>query len=369
MNVCLIGNGLISLTLAKTLINKKIKVFMYYEGDRKILDNNRTIGISSDNLDFIKKNIIKINKKLIWEINKIEIYNHQNTNEKILNFQQSNKKLFSIIKNNDLYELLINSLKKNNKFKKIKIKDKSFYSKIINNEKFDLVINCDGSNEISSRYFFQKIIKDYVSKAYATTINHNKINNQKAIQIFTKHGPLAFLPISMTQTSVVYSIKNKGINNYLKLPQSELEKLILKNNKKYKINSINKFSSFELKAKTLRNYYSKNIMAFGDALHQIHPLSGQGFNMALRDIKVFLNLLMYKENLGLPVDHSIYEQFENKTKHLNFLFSSANDFIYEFFNYDNSYLKPFSKKIFNYLNNNKIFNKLAVQYADKGLMI
>ncbi len=121
--------------------------------------------------------------------------------------------------------------------------------------------------------------------------------------------------------------------------------------------------------KTLRKYYNKNILAFGDMLHQIHPLSGQGFNMALRDIKVFLNLLIDKENLGLPVDHYIYQQFENKTKHLNFIFSSANDFIYEFFNYDNFYLKPFSKKIFNYLNNNKLFNKLAVQYADKGLMI
>mgnify|MGYP003387649395 FL=1 len=65
--------------------------------------------------------------------------------------------------------------------------------------------------------------------------------------------------------------------------------------------------------------------------------------MALRDIKVFLNLLIDKENLGLPVDHYIYQQFENKTKHLNFMFSSANDFIYEFFNYDNFYLKPFNK--------------------------
>jgi len=126
---------------------------------------------------------------------------------------------------------------------------------------------------------------------------------------------------------------------------------------------------FKLKSKTLRNYYNKNILAFGDMLHQIHPLSGQGFNMALRDIKVFLNLLIDKENLGLPIDHYIYQQFENKTKHLNFMFSSANDFIYEFFNYDNFYLKPFSKKLFNYLNNNKLFNKLAVQYADKGLMI
>ena len=35
MNVCLIGDGLISLTLAKTLINKKIKVFMYYKNNKK----------------------------------------------------------------------------------------------------------------------------------------------------------------------------------------------------------------------------------------------------------------------------------------------------------------------------------------------
>ena len=185
MNVCLIGDGLISLTLAKTLINNKIKVFMYYENNRKILNNNRTIGISSDNLDFIQKKILKINKNLIWEINKIEIYNDKNIKEKILNFQQSNKRLFSIMKNNDLYKLLTNSLKKNNKFKKIKIKNKSFYSKIINNQKFNLVINCDGKNEISTRYFYRKIIKNYESTAYVALINHNKINNQKAIQIFT----------------------------------------------------------------------------------------------------------------------------------------------------------------------------------------
>ena len=56
-----------------------------------------------DEIDFIQKKIVKINQNLIWDINKIEIYNDLNTKEKILNFQQSNKILFSIIKNNDLY--------------------------------------------------------------------------------------------------------------------------------------------------------------------------------------------------------------------------------------------------------------------------
>ena len=65
----------------------------------------------------------------------------------------------------------------------------------------------------------------------------------------------------------------------------------------------------------------------------------------------------------------MYEEFENKTKHLNFLFASGNDFIYEFFNNDNYYLKSFSKRLFNYLDNNKSFSNLAIKYADKGLRI
>ena len=35
MNICIIGNSLASLALAKNLINKKIKVFVYYEDTKK----------------------------------------------------------------------------------------------------------------------------------------------------------------------------------------------------------------------------------------------------------------------------------------------------------------------------------------------
>ena len=91
--------------------------------------------------------------------------------------------------------------------------------------------------------------------------------------------------------------------------------------------------------------------------------------MTLRDIRIFLMLIKDRENLGLPIDYSICKEFENKTKHLNFIFSSGNDFIYEFFNYDNFYLKIFPKKIFNYLNNSIFLKKLAIKYADKGIIV
>ena len=71
--------------------------------------------ITDNVLGFIFKNF----NRLIWKINQIEIYNDQNKKKKILNFQKEKKKLFSIIKNSDFYKLLINNLKKSNRFKKI----------------------------------------------------------------------------------------------------------------------------------------------------------------------------------------------------------------------------------------------------------
>tara|TARA_Y100000590_G_scaffold294938_1_gene332407 strand:- start:3455 stop:4555 length:1101 start_codon:yes stop_codon:yes gene_type:complete len=366
MNICLIGDGLICLSLAKTLINNKFKVSMYYGSNKKISSDNRTIGISTNNLEFFEKEIVKINKKLFWKIKEIDIYREDNRNSKILNFKDQKKTLFSIIKNRNLYDLINNSLKKNKSFKKILIKNKTFYNKIFLENKYDLIINCDGKNEISKKYFYRKILKNYNSTAYVTLIKHKKVNNKNATQIFTRLGPIAFLPISETQTSIVYSIKN---NDQKKLSQQNFEKLLDINNNKYKIVSVNKIETFNLSSKILRNYYYKNVLAFGDMLHQIHPLSGQGFNMSVRDIKILLELLKNRQSLGLPIDSSIYKEFEKNTKHLNFLFSHGNDFIYEFFNYNNSYLKPFSSKLLYYLKNKNLLNDLAIKYADKGLLI
>ena len=40
-----------------------------------------------------------------------------------------------------------------------------------------------------------EIIKKYNSYAYTTVITHDQILNDTAFQIFTKKGPLAFLPL------------------------------------------------------------------------------------------------------------------------------------------------------------------------------
>ena len=63
MNICIIGSGLTSLSLAKNLINKKINVHLYHKNKTKPISSSRTIGISKNNLEFFKKEIHDISKK------------------------------------------------------------------------------------------------------------------------------------------------------------------------------------------------------------------------------------------------------------------------------------------------------------------
>jgi len=361
MNICIIGDGLTGLSLAKNLINKKINVHLYHKIKNENLSSNRTIGISKNNLEFYKKEILNISKKFLWEIKKIEIFSEKLGKESLLKFENDN--LFYMVKNNDLCKLLINKISKNKFFKKSLIKTDSFYINLLKKNKYDLIINCDSNNFLSRKFFTKKINKDYDNFAYTTILKHKKIVNNIATQIFTKNGPIAYLPISNSETSIVCSLdtKNKKYND------SEIFDLISNNNFKYQIQKILKLSNFKLSSSNLRNYYHENILAFGDLLHRIHPLAGQGFNMTIRDIKVLSEIIQNKIDLGIQLDSSILNEFEKKTKNKNFLFSSSVDFIHETFNFDKKIRNKNFNKILKIIGKNKKLSGYFIKLADRGL--
>ena len=111
MKVCILGNGLTSLTLAKSLVNLGINVDIFSDQKIKKYNKIQTIGISRNNIEFFNSNILNI-KKLLWDINNIEIFSEGLENQKILNFENRNQNLFSIIRNFQIYSLLYSKLKK-----------------------------------------------------------------------------------------------------------------------------------------------------------------------------------------------------------------------------------------------------------------
>ena len=358
MRVCILGNNLTALTLAKTLVNHKINVHLFFNKKDYKIDESRTIGIANNNINFFNNYIINI-EKIIWKLKRIEIFSDNLKKERLINFKTNKDYLFSIVKNNKLYQLLEKDLSKN-KFFKSKFSNEK---KISFFDKYELIINCDSSNFITNRYFSKNIIKKYNSYAYTTIIKHDQILNDTAFQIFTKKGPIAFLPISNRETSVVYSIhsSNDKINE-------NIAQLIKDKNYKYKITNIEKIKSFELKSLNLRSYYHKNILAFGDLLHKIHPLAGQGFNMTIRDIKVLLDIIKKRVDAGLSLDSSVNLEFQNKIKHKNFIFSNGVDLIHEFFNFERKMKSNFLSKSVKNISNYPRINKMFTEIADRGIL-
>ncbi len=356
MRVCILGSGLTALTLAKALVNEKIYVDIVAFNKKLNIEKSRTIGISKSNYEYINKNIIKI-KNIIWKLKKIEIYSENLKNEKVLNFENNTNQLFSIIKNHQIYKALDKSLGKNKYYKKIKYEKKS-----IKSEKYNLIINTDYNSVLTKKYFNKKIEKTYNSFAFTTVIDHDKIPNDIAIQIFTKMGPLAFLPLSKNKTSIVYSIY--GLK---KLSREKIIQLINQHNPKFKIKKFYKIEHFKLKSFILRSYYHKNILAFGDLLHRIHPLAGQGFNMTIRDINTLVNIVKEKIDLGLPLDSSVNDKFEKKIKHKNYIFSNGIDLVQEFFNFERKFDNSILSKSVKLLGGNISINKMFTKIADKGI--
>ena len=88
MKVCIVGDGIVSLALAKALVNKGLYVDLFSSHKFGNYDPTRTLGISKSNIDFFNKEIINI-EKILWNVKKIKIYLENLKKKEILNFSKN----------------------------------------------------------------------------------------------------------------------------------------------------------------------------------------------------------------------------------------------------------------------------------------
>ena len=67
-------------------------------------------------------------------------------------------------------------------------------------------------------------------------------------------------------------------------------------------------------------------------------------------------------------DKKALKEFEDLTKHYNYLYANGVNFINEFFKVDNTLNNNYSKKILNFLDNNSLFKKYLIRFADRGFI-
>ena len=180
---------------------------------------------------------------------------------------------------------------------------------------------------------------------------------------------MAFLPISNNKTSVVWSVKKKFIENsnniIIKKKIESYAKNFFRN-----IVFISNFEKKELNLLIRSKYHSERVLLFGDAIHLVHPLAGQGTNMMIRDLNVLTEILKNKVNLGLDVgSDEVLSEFTNMTKSKNFAYAFGIDFIRKSFKFKKKPLKSIRDKIMMEINKKNIIKNIVYNVANKGLKL
>lgn len=376
--IAILGSGLTGKAIAMALLDLNLSVDLIEQVSApKNHQSNVTLSISDASLKILQNLGVKKTKSNFWPLQKIILFDGLKKESKpdteFYNLNQK-KNLSHIVKRNILEKEINKKLKKANFIKnKISyIEDRGFLKKIFFQNKKTIEYNLIIATEFSNLKLLsneKKLNWDYSETAYTFVFHHKKLLNNCARQFFLKDGPLAFLPISNTKTSVVWSVKNK----------SNAEKIILNYDERLnflKMISVDfydvtgctkKLEKFGLTFEFLRKTALSRVIFMGDITHKIHPIAGQGWNMTLRDIDILGNILKTKLNKGYDVgDFGILKDFERKTKASNLLFAVSIDLIRKVFRSQSPAISKLRKKSFSIVSQPTVMNKI-IDLADKGL--
>lgn len=156
--------------------------------------------------------------------------------------------------------------------------------------------------------------QDYQQSAVITNITPGQPHQNIAYERFTDTGPLAFLPLTENRCSVVWTV-----------PSEQAEELALLDDAAFlaKLQQRFGFRLGRLRKTGKRHVYPLalvestqvvrgRVVIMGNAAHAIHPVAGQGFNLALRDIALLAELLTANSSQTLDETLATYEAMREK---------------------------------------------------------
>jgi 2-octaprenyl-6-methoxyphenol hydroxylase len=385
--ICIIGSGLTGLMIAYLLSKFRLQIDIVEQDFNKKKINPTKIALSKSSLDELCRYGLKDIKKKSNIIKNIYLHDSYSSIslKQDLHFSVSNKKeaLAYIIDSNTLFSDIYKKLKslKNINFinKEISsINDEKFFKEItfkdLIKKNYSLIIFASAKNlSLLSKFKLRKVVdKSYNEDAYVFNLFHVKISNNSARQFFLKDGPLAFLPVSSTETSVIWSIKNNSINKKYVSNKKYLSNFFNNHFKELfkEIISISEINKFNLNYIFNELKDSKRTLLFGEIANKIHPIAGQGWNMTLRNIFSLIKVIKYSINLGLEIGNDIFiKKYLDETNLNNLAFATLIDGIRKIFDIRIDSYAAIRKNTLSNLDKNFFIKKNFINIANKGLFI
>ena len=286
---------------------------------------------------------------------------------------EPNSTMGKILPNKIISEQLATSLKENKNIDTL-FKTKSIRKETHSN-KVSIVI--DEQKEIFARVLILSvndenlleqnnikfISQDLKQTAFSINVKGEFKKQNHAFQIFTSSGPLAFLPYTHNQASLVWSLKNDS--KELNYEKSELESKVNDYFEKeigaLKIENIETHKLNFLYAKKL---YHGNTVLMGNIAHNIHPIAGQGLNLSIKDISLFVEVILKYTSLGYEVNNRMaFKEFDQLRKIDNAAYSFGTLALDKILKSKNTFLSMFANMGIKILDKNNLLKRKIIKNA------
>ncbi len=196
---------------------------------------------------------------------------------------------------------------------------------------------CDGRrSSVAARAGIRWTGRRYGQTGLVCAVAHSIPHDGVARQVFYPGGPFAMLPLPGDRTSIVWSERDAEARRISALDDRDyLAEIALRSGGVLgELALIGGRWAYPLELLLAYSYVGPRVAAVGDAAHALHPIAGQGFNLALRDVAALAETLAEArrrgEDIGAPGPLSAYERWRRAdstglaaaTDGLNRLFST-----------------------------------------------
>lgn len=136
---------------------------------------------------------------------------------------------------------------------------------------------------------------DYQQHALIANIGLSDSHQHKAFERFTPTGPLALLPLTRQRYSLVWTLTPEQAAQHLNQSDAAFLAALQQaaGHRAGVFKSVGQRVVYPLSLKRATEAARHRTVLLGNSLHNLHPIAGQGFNLAIRDI-FSLSLLLQK---------------------------------------------------------------------------
>jgi 2-octaprenyl-6-methoxyphenol hydroxylase len=135
--------------------------------------------------------------------------------------------------------------------------------------------------------------QDYGQTAVIANLTPGRDHEGVAYERFTDEGPIALLPISGGRCALVWTRPSNRVDATLGLSDADFLAQLQSRfgHRLGRFVKVGRRFAYPLRLRRAERDVAARLVLVGNASHTVHPVAGQGFNLALRDVAVLADLL------------------------------------------------------------------------------